>query len=159
VLEPTKADMWTFPTLDIRILSKVCDVLEERDGLMYNCVQSYSILYDKRREKCYEGIPIAQYTHVSSNVGENVGNSILLGQLHRYRELIQDKDNFIFECALLIVRMQYQGYPAPKLHHKLLLFLKKHPDMFDTINYRSLFDDIIRRCDDVVYAGLARRDQ
>jgi hypothetical protein len=88
--------MWSFPTLDIRILSEVCDVLEERDGLMYTCVQSYSILYDKRREKCYEGIPIAQYTHVPSNVGENVGISILLGQLHRYRELIQDKDNFIF---------------------------------------------------------------
>jgi hypothetical protein len=72
-------------------------------------------------------------------LGENVGVSILLGQLHRYRELIQDRDNFIFECALLTVRMQYQGYPAPKLHHKLLWFLKQYPDMFDTINYRSLF--------------------
>jgi hypothetical protein len=55
--------------------------------------------------------------------------------------------------------MQYSGYPAPKLHHKLLRFLKQHPDMFDTINYRSFFDDIIRRCDDVVYDGLARREK
>jgi hypothetical protein len=33
VLEPTNADMWSFPTLDIRILSKTRRVLEERDGL------------------------------------------------------------------------------------------------------------------------------
>jgi hypothetical protein len=43
VLEPTKTDMWSFHTLDIRILSEVCAVLEERDGLVYtlcNHVQS-----------------------------------------------------------------------------------------------------------------------
>jgi hypothetical protein len=109
VLEPTRADMWAFPTLDIRIVSRAQWVLEERDGRYYKCVRSHSILYDKRREKCYDGIPIAQYTHVSSDVGESVGSSIILGQLHRFRELIQVRDDFVYECGLLLAKMQNRG--------------------------------------------------
>ena len=97
---------------------------------MKRCVKPHTELYDKRREQCYEGIPIAQYTHVSSNVGYNVGNSILMGQLHRYRELIQDRDNFAYECGLLLARMHLNGYPLSGLRRKLLSFLRLHPDMF-----------------------------
>lgn len=112
VLEPTNAYMCSLPTLDLRIATTSCWpwVWDGRTGLMILCVKSICKLYDKRRENCYDDIPITQYTHASSNVGQNVGRSILMGQLHRYRELIQDRDNFICECGLLLARMHtYRG--------------------------------------------------
>jgi hypothetical protein len=106
----------------------------------------------KRREKCYDGIPIAQYTNVSSNVGENVGTGILLGQLHRFRELIQDKDNFVYECGLLLARMQCCGYPAKKLQGKLLRFLRRHPDMFGfgCLNHWPIYNAMLLQCEEVL---------
>lgn len=145
VLEPTNANMWSFPTLDLRIATTLCWIRDDRTGLMILCVRSISKLYDKRREKCYDGIPIAQYTHVSSNVGQNVGRSILMGQLHRYRELIQDRDNFIYECGLLLARMHKNGYPVHVLKRKLLHFLRLHPDMFGAVHHRVLYDNIVSK--------------
>jgi hypothetical protein len=144
--------MWAFPTLDIRIVSRAQWVLEERDGRYYKCVQSHSILYDKRREKCYDGIPIAQFTHVSSNVGESVGSSIILGQLHRFRELIQVRDNFVYECGLLLAKMQNRGYQIRKLKNKLLHFLRRHPDLcgFGAVNHWPIYNAILYKWDELL---------
>lgn len=144
-LEHTQADMWSFPTLDVRVITIIYEMLDEITGLMQRYVKSHTELYDKRREQCYDGITIAQYTHVSSNVGYNVSNSILMGQLHRYRELIQDRDNFVKECGLLLARMHLNGYPLPGLRRKLLHFLRSHPDMFGAVHPKSLYEDIMQK--------------
>jgi hypothetical protein len=70
-------------------------------------------------------------------VGENVGSSIITGQLHRFRELIQDKDNFVHECGLLLANMQTRGHPIKKMLAKVLNFLRRHPDMcgFGVVNH------------------------
>lgn len=138
-LEPTGADMWSFPTLDIRIISKRRMVRDELTSTSFSSVFSYSVLYDIRREKCYEGIPIAQYTHVSSEVGQNVGSSILMGQMHRFRELIMDKEVFSQECALLLLRMQNRGYNRTGLSKKLERFVKRYPDMFGQHHHLPLY--------------------
>jgi hypothetical protein len=130
VLDPTNADMWSFPTLDIRSISTPRMCVDKTTGLAYRYVHSHSVLYDKRREKCYDGIPIAQYTHVSSTVSENVDRSIIMGQLHCFRELIQDRQAFIQVCALQVFKLVSAGHPERKMLAKFKFFLKLYPDMF-----------------------------
>jgi hypothetical protein len=48
VLEPTNTDMWSFPTLDIRIISTPRMCVDKTTGLAYRYVHSHSVLYDKR---------------------------------------------------------------------------------------------------------------
>ena len=105
-------------------------------------VQSYTLLYDKRRNACYRGIPIVQYAHVSSTLSLHCGYNILIGQLHRFRELISWKDNYVLECARLIRRMQLRGYRRSILFRKLRHHLMLYPDTFGSTSYMPLFTDI-----------------
>lgn len=142
-LDQTHAGCWSFPTLDIRIVS--CQVLHaEAAGVVHDAtVESYTILYDKRREKCYDGIPIVQYMHVSSSISSNVTNSILLGQLHRFRELIMCRQNYVLESALLLWRMVKRGYKRQILFAKLRRHLKQYPDTYKDITFRPLLKDVM----------------
>jgi hypothetical protein len=62
-LEHVPGEPFAYPTLDVRITTDV----DEYDG-----VQSYTELYDKRREPCYRGISMVHYVHVSSGVSARV---------------------------------------------------------------------------------------
>jgi hypothetical protein len=61
-LEHVPGEPFAYPTL-VRITTDV----DEYDG-----VQSYTELYDKRREPCYRGISMVHYVHVSSGVSARV---------------------------------------------------------------------------------------
>lgn len=67
-------------------------------------------LYVERHELCRGGIHVVQHAHVSSILGQNVTICILLGQLHRYHELITRYNNHIVECAMLKWRMVKCGH-------------------------------------------------
>ena len=141
-LEPTPGDsLYCFNTLDVQIVTKVHTIVNEH-GVLEKVVKSYTLLYDKRRNACYWGIPIVQYTHVSSTLPLHSGYNILVGQLHRFRELITWRDNYVLECGRLIRRMQMRGYGKTILFRKLKHHLRIYPDTFGDSSFQSLFDEI-----------------
>ena len=136
---------WSFPTLDVRIVSSQLPQCDDSGNVVGSIVVSETELYDKRREKCCDGIPVVQYTHVSSSLSQNVTTSILLGQLHRYRELIMRRNNYILECATLIWRMIKRSYKREVLFAKLKRHLKMYPDTFGDTSFRPLSQADIQR--------------
>lgn len=59
LLKPTVADFWSFPTLDIRIMSSIVPHYDDDGVLSATYVTSQTVLYDKRRETCYDGTTTA----------------------------------------------------------------------------------------------------
>ncbi len=106
-------------------------------------VYSHTKLYDKRRSACYRGIPIVQYTHVSSNISIHCGYNILLGQLHRFRELITMRCNYTLEVARLVLRMQSRGYRLSILWRKVKHHLRMYPDTFGATTHHDLFGEVL----------------
>lgn len=147
LLKRTEADMWSFPTLDIRIVSST-EQQADVHGHINTFVTSNTVLYDKRREDCYDGIPVVQYSHVSSSLSARTTSGMLMGQLHRYKALIMLRGHYVLECALLLHRLIARGH-----HHRILFArLKRHlrmfPDTFGDAHFMALFMDIKRKYHD-----------
>lgn len=104
------ASLYCFETLDVGMVSDALPITDAA-GHTIHVMQSDTRLYDKRRNVCYRGIPIVQYTHVQHKFIQ-CGYNIMLGQLYRLRELITDSNNYVLECARLVMRMQYRGDKA-----------------------------------------------
>ena len=134
-------DMCHFSTLDVEIVTRFHRVPSET-GEVELVTQSLTKLYDKRRNACYRGIPIVQYAHVSSTISLHCGYNILIGQLHRFRELILMRSNYVTEVARLIIRMQKRGYKKSILLRKLKHHLRMYPDTFGDRSFGRLWDDI-----------------
>lgn len=90
------------------------------------------------------GIPIVQYAHVSSTLSLHCGYNILVGQLHRFRELIMLRDNYIPEVARLVRRMQNRGYKKTILFRKLKHHLRIYPDTYGDRSFSGLLREITR---------------
>lgn len=141
-LEATPGDsMYLFSTLDVQIETRKHSITTET-GDVESVVQSFTKLYDKRRNACYRGIPIVQYTHVASTLSIHCGYNILIGQLHRFRELIMLRDNYILEVARLVRRMQNRGYRKSILFKKLQHHLRLYPDTYGDRSAHRLLNDI-----------------
>ena len=141
-LEATPGEnLYSFSTLDVQIVTKKHSVMNEM-GDVVCVVQSFTKLYDKRRNACYRGIPIVQYQHVSSTLSLHCGYNILIGQLHRFRELIMLRDNYILEVARLVLRMQKRGYKKSILFRKLKHHLRIYPDTFGDRSFCALLNEI-----------------
>lgn len=95
--------------------------------------ESHTLLFDKRRLPCYSGIPIVQYAHVTSTLSIQCGCNILIGQLHRFRQLITVRSNYVWEVARLVKRMQDRGYRLSLLRRKLKQHLQVYPDTFGDV--------------------------
>lgn len=89
-----------------------------------------------------QGVPAVQYSHVSSSVSAKTTASILLGQLHRYRELIMVRSYYVLECALLLHRMINRGYHHRVLFARLKRHLQLYPDTYMDGHFLRLFADI-----------------
>lgn len=101
-------DPWAYPTLDVGIVSS----LDPTTG----AVHSTTHLYGKRREPCYEDIPIVRFIHVASAVSALVGPNVLLGQLHRFSRVILDRGNLMMEVAECMKCMMARG-----VHKRILI--------------------------------------
>jgi hypothetical protein len=101
-----------YPTLDVCITT---------DADEYGRVQSFTELYDKRREPCYKGIPMVHYVHVSSRVSARVGPNILRGQLHRFSRIIMRRDNFVQESVNCVRALLERGY-----HQRVIFKVLRH---------------------------------
>ena len=123
-LEPTSAHPCRFPTLDVCIESRAypCPDHPTKDVV----VRSTTRLYVKRQQACYAGIPIVRYTHVASTLSAQSGYNIVVSQLHRYRELIWVRGNYVMEVAKLVRRLQLRGYKVAILWGKLKKHLRQY---------------------------------
>lgn len=99
-LEKTGNNPLDFSTLDVRIIST-----QQANGVM----ESFTVLFDKRRQECYARLPIVQYTHISSMLSESSGYNIIISQLHRFKELIMSIANYVLESAKLVRRLQLRA--------------------------------------------------
>ena len=102
---------------------------------------------------CYAGIPIVQYAHVASTLSIHCGYNILIGQLHRFRESITVRGNYILECARLMLRMQRRGYRLSILRRKLQHHIKLFPDTFGDVSASHLYRDIMRCVEKLAQLG------
>jgi len=139
-LDRTQADPCSFTTLDLRIVSVRFQVSGD-DGVEW-VVRSYTALYDKRTEACYRDIPIVRYTHVSSTLSVHSGYNIILSQLHRYRELIMLRGNYVVEAAKLLLRMEQRGYNTGMIWGKCKHHLQKFYDTYGDSSSRGLTQNI-----------------
>ena len=63
-------------------------------------------LYDKRRGSDYANVPKIYYTHGTTFLANfQIGVNTISGQFHRFRRIITDRDNFVLECAIMLVKM------------------------------------------------------
>lgn len=140
VLDATPGDrLFSFNTLDVQIVTD-SHLVVAADGSVEHMIKSHSLLFDKRRLPCYADIPIVQFTHVSSSLSLHCGYNTLIGQLHRFRELITVRGNYVLVVARLMLRMNRRGYKLSILRRKL----KHHmfPDTFGDTNGRRLFSEV-----------------
>lgn len=143
VLDPTPGDgAFSFSTLDVRIVTEILSV-EAADSTLEQVVKSHTLLFDKRRLPCYSNIPIVQYTHVASTLSVHSGYNILIGQLHRFRELITVRSNYVLEVARLLKCMQGRGYQLSLLRRKLRHHIQLYPDTFGDVRASALYSDIM----------------
>lgn len=128
-LEPTVDNMCRFPTLDLRICSWARPDLSANARTSGGIVQTLTRLYDKRTEACYAKIDIVRYTLVNSTLSVHSGYNILLSQLHRFKELIMDRRDYILQVAKLLLRMQARGYLLSFLRSKLKTYYARDFDL------------------------------
>ena len=57
--------------------------------------------------------------------------NIVIGQFHRFRRIILDKNNFTEECARLLLAMVERGYSHRTLRKKLKRQLFAWPGIYD----------------------------
>jgi hypothetical protein len=132
-LDPVEGDPFAYPTLDIRI---------NTDFNAQGVVASRTVLYDKRREPCYRGIPIVHYVHVSSGVSARVGPYILRGQLHRLSQIIMCRDNFVVESRHVVAALLERGYHTRTVFKVLRRFLVDNYYIYGDNNRRALWKDV-----------------
>jgi len=111
----------------------------------YAVVYSSVGLYDKRREPCYQRIPIAQYLHVSSALSSRTGPNVLLGQLHRFTSIIMDRDNFLTETARAVRGLLDRGFHHAPLFKVLKRFLHVRFYWYGDNHGEPVFRDVVRR--------------
>jgi hypothetical protein len=144
-LEPTNnppMEACSFPTLDVRLCSWTTpDPTGRKPG---GIVKTTVVLYDKRMESFYSKIPIVRYTSASSTLSIHSGYNILLGQLHRFSELIMDRNDFVTQVAKLVLRMQARGYAYSILRRKLRRWCQQHR-LFGETSWCYMFRDLIDR--------------
>lgn len=102
-------------------------------------------LYDKRRESCYDGLQVVQYTPPLAGLSESCLYNTFVGQLFRYQRIITDQANYEHEVALLMHKLVVLGYREAKLLCKLKHHLKKHSYVFPGTDRKDLVLDIMGR--------------
>lgn len=110
-------------------------------------VQCTTRLYDKRRERCYEGIHVVQYTPLSAGLAQSCLYNIFTGQLHRYQRRIMDEANFRQEAAKLLHKLVALGYQQPELLRRLRRHLGRfgpqfYPHIAPHRQYKLILDDV-----------------
>ncbi len=106
-------------------------------------VRSTTHLYDKRRESCYDDIPVVRYIHVASAVSARVGPNVLHGQLFRFSTIILDRSNFVEEAARCIVNLEARGHVRKSLFKVLRRFLSRHFDTYGDVSMEPLWRDVV----------------
>ena len=77
--------------------------LRQNDAHPYNIV---STLYDKRRSMAYANVPKIYYTHGTTFLAQfQIGTNTVSSQYHRFRRIINDRDNFVLECAIMLTKL------------------------------------------------------
>lgn len=143
-LERAHGNPRNFPTLDIRIVSSV--ETYPTALTLIKLVRSESLLYDKRRQACYDPIPIVRFTHVSSTVSASLNSSILYGQLHRFKSLIMNKQAFIEEAIFVMEQLRTAGYKHSFSLKHLNKFCRQFCFVWGETDHVSLFRQIKRGC-------------
>jgi hypothetical protein len=136
-LEIVPGDPLAYPTLDVCITTDVDE---------HGRVQSYTELYDKRRQPCYKGIHMVPYVHVSSAVSARVGPNILRGQLHRFSRIIMRRSNFIQESANCVMALLERGYHHRVVFRVLRRFLHDHYYLYGDSSRSALWNAVSTRC-------------
>ena len=128
--------------MDARIITVVCP----RTGVC----RAHTVLYDKRREPCYEHIPVVQYSHVSSAIAASVGRNVLLGQLHRFAGIIMDRDNFVRETARCVAALVARGHAREAMENILRGFCRHRFFVYGDTHAAALLTDLLRGVDDAL---------
>jgi hypothetical protein len=86
-------------------------------------------LYDKRRGAEYTNVPRIYYTHGTTFLaGFQIGSNTVSSQYHRFRRLINDRQNFILECAIMLAKLVTVCHIPPEpLVRKLKSMLNRFP--------------------------------
>lgn len=132
--------MYRVPYLDVLKIYSV-----QPDGT----VRGTTHLYDKRREKCYDGIQVVQFTPLSAGLAESCLYNIFIGQLYRYQRIIMDQGNFRHEAAFLLKKMVGLGYQEEALKRRLKVHLAQFPWVFPNVTPEHQYTQVLH-----VYQGL-----
>lgn len=81
-------------------------------------------LYDKRRQSCFNGLPVRRFGHISSNVAGSVHTSVVLSALHRLLVACGDLDNFVEEVARLVADLNQSGYQLLAVWRLVIRFVR-----------------------------------
>lgn len=109
-LNITLSDVQNFSNfLDLTIQSR------HADGKTPLC----TILYSKFREEKFRGLPIIRYPHMSSNLSLSLKINVLVGQFHRLRQIITERDNFVDELAAVMNTLFRRGYNARAMRRRV----------------------------------------
>ena len=100
--------------------------LRQNDAYPYNIVTT---LYDKRRSMAYANVPKIYYTHGTTFLAQfQIGTNTVSSQYHRFRRIINDSDNFVLECAIMLTKLvTVCKIPVAPLIHKLKSMLTRFP--------------------------------
>ena len=100
-------------------------------------------LYDKRRERIFQGVDFVQYSHATTCLSKECLYNILTGQLHRFSRLIMDQSNFTTEVSLLLVKLHRQGFKQQPLLARFKRFVKNRPYLFGGVGWPALYEGVV----------------
>lgn len=135
----TDCDPCKFNTLDVCIETRAFQVRNAAGGVTVWC----SLLHDcmtKADKHAMQVSPLSSIRLFPAHCGYN----FLIGQLHRFRELItvRRRGNCVLGVAKLLLRMQSRGYLITLLWKKLKHHLRMYPGTYGDAIFHGLLIDI-----------------
>jgi hypothetical protein len=119
----------------------VLQVFWEWEGIMLSTTE----LYDKRRDKIYSDIDYIQYAHATTCLSRDCLQNILTGQVCRFSRIIMEQGNFTTEVAILLHKLQGQGFKLQPLLVRYKRYIKSRPQLFGGVGWQALYDRVIAR--------------
>jgi hypothetical protein len=90
----------------------------------------YTAIYDKRLDSKYADICVIRYPDISSVLAASAKYGIITSQMHRFQTRCMRAEDFAYNVALVLYRMEQKGYRESSCWQLVRKFCRQQPALY-----------------------------